>query len=310
MCSRRFASWRRSEINHSMTCQDFDQVWNELLDAETAGACGAPDDAPIGRSPSDREQAAREHAANCPTCLLGQARYELLRQALRCWRLAPRPASSAPADLVERILAVVPRSFGSSSLPIVQTRLGTRRRRLGLPLGAAIAAVAAVLILFTMPITWDRKLPDVGNTPRGVMNQRSNISGLAPSLSRRQRGRPDLSASVAGATAATWDLAVTASEPAARLGRGVLVAATQTRIGSSGRSQTEPPDAGLPSIPSLLQGLPDSPPGSALLQEVGDSLSATVRPLSSTARQAFGFLRAPSLEKNDNRISPPASKGA
>jgi hypothetical protein len=301
-----------------MTCQDFHRVWNELLDTETAVTGGTSIDALAGGSSSDREQATREHAASCPACLQGQARYELLRQALRSWSLAPRPASSAPVDLVERILSVVPASFGSLTLPIGQSRPATKRWRIGLPPGATIAAVAAVLILFAVPITWERKRLDVGKASRGAMNQRSSISRPSSSLSGHQRGRPGLSASLAGATAATWDLAVTASEPAARLGRGVLGAATQTQIEHSNRFPTGPPSAGpaesiaagLPSIPSLFQGLPDPAPGSALLQEVGDSLSATVRPLSSTARQAFGFLRAPLLEKNDNRISPPASKGA
>ncbi len=286
-----------------MTCQTFDQIWNELLDAETAGTRRAPSDAVAGGSTSDREQAVREHAASCPSCLQCQARYELLRQALRSWSLAPRPASSAPADLVERILAAVPASFGSSTLPIGQTRPVTKYWRSGLPLYAAIATVAAVLVVIVVPINWERRRLDVGRASRSLRNQ-------SPVLSGHQRGHADLSASLAGATAATWDLAVTASEPAARLGRGMLGAAHQARIEGTGYSPTGPPAAGFPSIPSIFQGLPDSPPASALLQGVGDTLSATVRPLSSTARQAFGFLRAPSLEKNDNRISPPVSKGA
>lgn len=301
-----------------MTCQDFDQVWNDLLDAEPAGARGSPNEALAGRLISDREQASREHAASCPTCQQRQASYERLRQALRTWSLVPRPASSAPADLVERILAAVPASLGSSTLPIGQTQPAIRHWRTRLWLGAAIAAVAAVLILLVVPITWERKRLDVGHTPHGALHQPSSVSGPSPSLARHQRSRPGLSASLESATAATWDLAVTASEPAARLGRGVLGSATPPPIENSGRSGSEPLAtgssdsiaAGLPSIPSLFQSLPDSPPVSALLQAMGDSLSATVRPLSSTARQAFGFLRAPSLEKNDNRISPPVSKGA
>ena len=231
------------------------------------------------------------------------------------WSLAPRPASSAPADLVERILAAVPASFGSSTLPIGQTKPATKHWRIGLPLGAAIAAAAAVFVLVVVPITWERKRLDAGQArvandqPSGVSGPRVSGKSTAALTSRRRwRARPR--------RPGTWRSPRRSPPPG--WAAACSVAATEARIESSGRSRSEPPAAGpgesiaagLPSMPSLFQGLPDSPPGSALFQEVGDSLSATVRPLSSTARQAFGFLRTPSLEKNDNRISPPASKGA
>ncbi len=116
---------------------------------------------------------------------------------------------------------------------------------------------------------------------------------------------------LADATEATWDLARTTSAPAARLGHQVLMAATSaqdsTGTGSTGAGG---PRLGLDALAPILRVVPDSTPASELIQRVGDGLSASVRPLSSSARQAFGFLRTPSLGKPDNPINLPASKGA
>jgi hypothetical protein len=123
-----------------------------------------------------------------------------------------------------------------------------------------------------------------------------------------------LSEALADATAATWNLAWTASEPAARLGRHVLESATRVEIssqpGESAADLAGPAYQGLDSLASVLPAVPQPPPGSALLQQVGDGLSATFRPLSFTARRAFRFLRMPSLERTDNGpIHLTASKG-
>ena len=160
-----------------MTCQTFDQVWNELLDAETAGARERPttllrEARPriVSRPPASTRRAvppvcsARPGMSFCARpCAPGVSRLVRPRRLRQTWssgfsrRFQPR--------------------FGSSTLPIGQPKPATRHWRIGLPLGAAIAAVAAVLILFVVPITWDRKRLDVGHAPRGAMNQPSGVSG-------------------------------------------------------------------------------------------------------------------------------------
>ena len=107
-----------------------------------------------------------------------------------------------------------------------------------------------------------------------------------------------MSEALADATAATWDLARTTSEPAARLGRQVLESATRVEDAITPGSIRAPilpvpRTPALTRLPRSCRSSPQPPPGSALLQQVGDGLSASVRPLSSTARQAFGFLRIP-----------------
>jgi hypothetical protein len=302
-----------------MNCHDFDQIWNELLDAETASVdrrATAIKTRAGPRSPADRELAAREHAVGCSTCRLAQVKYETLRQALRAWNLESRPSSAPSTDLVERFLAAVSPSVDSHSRAIDRTDRASRSWRIGLPLGLAVAVAAAVLALVISPIRWDLKRHDGGGARQGVMNQPGKLAGrsLSPSLSSRRAGLHGLSDSLADATAATWDLARSTSEPAARLGRQVIGAASQAQdlsgAGTPAADPTEPFGSGLVSLPSVLRGDSESPPGSTLLHDVGDRLSASIRPLSSTARQAFGFLRTPSLEKNEHRISQPASKGA
>ena len=74
-----------------MSCDDFEQRWNELLDT-----C-----APVA---TDRERALLAHAAVCATCREVAERYQGLRRALSAWGPPPAPAGSA-----ERILAAVER---------------------------------------------------------------------------------------------------------------------------------------------------------------------------------------------------------
>lgn len=81
-----------------------------------------------------------------------------------------------------------------------------------------------------------------------------------------------LTAAVADATLATLDLARSASAPAARVGSEVLGAAAE-------------PSAS-PELPELLP----PPPASAVLHDLSDRINASVRPISGSARHAFGFL--------------------
>ena len=286
-----------------MNCQDCDQIWNEILDAESLSRARVT----TGLEPSpqllaEREQAACTHALGCSRCRQVQANYQTLRRALRAWVSSARPEMTLSPALVERIVAE--QKTGSSRR--------ARRWRAALPLGAAVAAVACLIALVLAPLPWRPERVSPGSD-RGRPPGPASGSALRPS--NRPSDSRVLSEALADATAATWDLARTTSEPAARLGRQVLASATQveypTRAGASAADPAGSSYPGLDSLTGVLPVVPQAPPGSALLQQVGDGLSASVRPLSSTARQAFGFLRIPSLEKTDNSpLHQPASKGA
>jgi len=288
-----------------MNCQDCDQIWNELLDAESLSRPRvATDLEPSPRLLAEREQAACTHALGCSRCRQVRAKYETLRRALCAWVSTARPEMTLSPALVERILAE--QKAGSS-------RRATRwRAALPLGAGAAVAAVACLIALVLAPLPWRLERVSAGSDHG---RQAGPASGSALRSSDRPSDSRVLSAALADAIAATWDLARTTSEPAARLGRQVLENPTQVdNTSGAGSSDAGPADSSYPGLDSLAGVLPDvplAPPGSALLQQVGDGLSESVRPLSSTARQAFGFLRIPSLEKIDNNsLHQPASKGA
>jgi hypothetical protein len=114
---------------------------------------------------------------------------------------------------------------------------------------------------------------------------------------------------LADATAATWELARTTSEPAARLGREVLDATGVTQGATTASAPDESAGPDLLPLSSMLRVVPNSP-APAFIQELEDRLATSVRPLSSSARQAFGFLRTPALGKQKGTNSSPASKGA
>lgn len=286
-----------------MNCQDCDQLWNQLLDAEPlAGPRAATGLEPSLRLLAERERAACTHALGCPRCRLVRARYETLRKALRAWLSSARPEPSSSPVLLEKILAEQ------------KTRLSRRamRWRAGLPLGAAVAAVACLFAILMAPLPWrlEQVSPASGRGQPAVPP-----SELIRRPANRQAESRVLSEALAAATAATWDLARTTSEPAARLGRQMLESVIQgessARAEASAGDPNGSPYPGLDSLAAVLPVVSQGAPGSALFQQVGEGLSASVRPLSSTARQAFGFLRIPSLEKTDNSpIHQPASKGA
>ena len=198
-----------------MNCQDCDQIWNQLLDAEPLSrARVATGVEPSPQLLAEREQAACTHALGCPRCRLVRARYETLRRALRVWVSSARPKMTLSPALVERILAE--QKTGSSRR--------ARRWRAALPLGAAVAAVACLIALVLAPLPWrlERVSPGID---RGRPAGRASGSALRPS--NRQADSRVLSEALADATAASWDLARTTSEPAARLGRQVLESATR-----------------------------------------------------------------------------------
>src|SRR4051812_34797349 len=76
----------RAGLN-SMQCVDFEQIWNEQLDAREGAS-------------AEVERALEAHAAGCPACRAVAARYQTLRQIVRV--LDPPPAP--PADFAGRFL--------------------------------------------------------------------------------------------------------------------------------------------------------------------------------------------------------------
>ncbi|WP_165250546.1 hypothetical protein [Paludisphaera soli] len=255
-----------------MNCRDFDQVWNQLLDAESGRRLG-------GVPTLDREAGLREHAEACPSCRLRHRQFEALRAALRSWSARPLPAPADAAASADRILEAVasaPPSLAASRA----SSPGRLARRAGLfaLAGAGAAAAAAFLAI---------PRPDPG---RPV--------GRPPASSATATASSELRAAVADARDASWRLARTASEPAARLGLAMLdasLAAGDAATSGGGSPFAEP-------IPAF-DASSFRPP---LLDHVGDYAAAGVRPLSDTARQAFGFLRSPTLA-NPAAPPPPAT---
>jgi hypothetical protein len=160
-------------------------------------------------------------------------------------------------------------------------------------------------------------------TPSSVLESQRDRSGAGRSAPALADGVAFHDA-LAAATSATWDFALSASEPAARIGRDVVDATNQEAPTSSDPSSDrvledggEPRGEGGPASPGFAVPMPGFTPivsdpavaGAALLG-LGDRLAAGVRPLSSTARHAFSFLFGPSRDSSGPRSSPPAAKGA
>jgi hypothetical protein len=285
-----------------MTCRDFERGWNELLDAggPAIGAVESSGPSPsvprlavtvsmsMSTSTSELERTLRDHAADCPACREVATRYQLLHRALGAWSGA-RPA--APVELADRILAA---AQGRAS-----SRWGAGMRsarpfwRIGVPL--VTAAAAALALVFVRPMIDDPR-PDRRTTVP------PNFSG--PGTALADTGA--LNAALADATAATWDLARSASEPAARISRQVLDAAT----GPEATSTDDGSGSFSVYVSSYVPTAPDSAAASAMLRQMSDRLATSVGPLSTTARHAFGFLVVPTFAKPEVRQVPPAAKGA
>ncbi len=257
------------------------------------------------------------HAADCPACRPIAARYQTLRQATRAWRLPP----AAPAELVHQILSAMDHQNSDAR------RSATRQVRpfslvhgdnVRVISGLAATVLVCAAILGTL-------IPKINSGFRTINpDDVKRIPGGEHHAIRGMRADPDgppaLDRALAEATSATWDLARSASEPAARIGREVLDVTAR-----SGRPTVERPvdpsmtasagtSGGLGnlsvSFPSLDPLGSDAAEASALLQQVGDHLSAGVQPLSSTARHAFGFLLGPPAARAGSRPVGSTSSGA
>jgi hypothetical protein len=288
-----------------MTCREFERRWNELFDAEVASVGRtAANAAQPGAAMAERERALLDHAAECAACRLVASRYQALRRALRHWE----PPPAAPAGLADRILTEI-ESRRTSGWPVYAA---VKRERLW-PIFAALASTAAAaaisaFILNQVNVRMRSNGPAFGLHPTPVETRhRDSTDSETRSVDARA-----LDSALADATSATWDLARSASEPAARLSRHVLDVATgPERDPARPAAGAEPiAIAATVSVPSLDALAADTAAAGAMLQQVGDRLATGVRPLSDSARHAFGFLLGPALAKPEVPVNPPAQKGA
>jgi hypothetical protein len=224
-----------------MNCREFQDGWDEMLDARSA-------------PPADLERALESHASACPRCGVLSARYQVLSQAIATLR-PPAPS----AESIERLYRLtVP-----STPPVIPIgRPKSRTRRL-----ATMAVAASAFALAWLGGDWWPSGKPAGPRP--------------PGTSIRVAPRRALGAALAEATEATLDLAREASVPASRIGREVL---DLGRLTTSGLDL--PPKLADKARPTVEA---DSP-APDLLKAVGERVGAGVRPLSGSARHAFGFL--------------------
>jgi len=292
-----------------MTCCEFERKFNELLDGEGEAAARARAAAPTTRSrpvATDLEHALIDHASRCPACHEVAARYQILRRALHAWNSPP----VAPADLVDRILLADANADApaASAWAVVGKRKRERLWPIVLTTWGVSVAAACMFGLVNSLLERERHNRPMPPTrlvgPADELHSVRGQSGVRPADSRV------LNDALAEATRATWDLAFSASEPAARISRQMLDAATAPeRVpGDSailGRAATV--SVTMPALNSLA---PDPSAAKAMLQEVGDRLASGVGPFSRTARHAFGFLLGPAPAKLEGRNTRPAAKGA
>jgi hypothetical protein len=303
-----------------MNCRDFQRQWDELLDTEAApaglhhaGASPASESSP--RPPvEDWEEALLAHAAGCETCRQLAARYQAFRHALRAWIRTPPPS----VDLTERILVAASAPAGSTWAVVTAPARRPRPWRLVASVAAAAMAVALLLRVIHPLVQSPRpdRRPVVGPVAVEDSDRRHSVS----SPETGPNDHRGLQRAVAEATSATWDLAWSASEPAARISRDILDATLEGQAfqpdaprSENARSELRlgPAEAGVVApVSILIPQAPDAATASAVLQQVGDHLAAGVRPLSSSARHAFGFLLGEPPDRPGLRGKRSPAKGA
>jgi hypothetical protein len=285
-----------------MTCRDFERKWNELIDAEAAiversTARAAAPDAAL----SVRSRVLLDHAAECPGCGRKAAQYRTLQSAIR----ACGPPPAAPAGLADRILSELEAPTASAWPVYAIARRASPRIRVKLSILTAGIAACLVALFVRGRMMPTRPVQVLHPTPALSHGDQSADAKSVPVVYH------GLSTALADATAATWDLARSASLPAARISRQVIEAATGPEESSppvqDSRTNATRVSVSVPSVDSLA---PDSAAAAAVLQQVGDRLASGVRPLSTTARHAFGFLLGSTPVKPEVRNNPPSDKGA
>ena len=261
-----------------MNCRDFDRIWNQSLDADRPGASPGP------AWPS-LERDLREHAESCPSCRVRHHRFETLRQALDAWTGRPQLRPAPSPGSADRIIAALVRPEPARG----------GRRRIVRPRVAAFALASAAAA--GLAVVGPRLLEPKPTTDAPA----SSAAPASPSLKRGLLG-----AAVGDATAASWELALLASEPAARLGKEMIDASFDADADADA-DLFPPADTPTATDVPVLDADSFSPD---LINQMGGLLAEGVRPLSTSARRAFGFLRAPNTEKPQRPVRPSAGKGA
>lgn len=200
------------------------------------------------------------HAESCPACRTREAGFERLSRALRAWE-----PPAAPAGLAERVLA----AWAHRPAP---RRWASAPARQALLLASAAALLAASVI--GLRGVWIAGRPPA---PREVV-ARESVRPLADSL--------------ADATSATLELAWATSEPAARVGLGVIDGALRPEE----------------RLNVLALPLPSESPSRAL-RGVGHRMQAGAAVFSGSIRQAFGLRIGASDPEPDPRPGPAGPAG-
>jgi hypothetical protein len=171
-----------------MNCREFEQSWNELLDAQSPGV-------------SELERSLEAHASVCGECRAVSSRYQMLRQAVSAWTPPPAPS----AESLERLYAL---TVPSTTLTIPVRRSPLRH---WVPLGMAAA-------LFGLAwLGWSARFS--GPLPE---DSAPASNPVPPIVTHRDPRKWPLGAALAKATKATIDLALEASAPATRISREIF----------------------------------------------------------------------------------------
>lgn len=183
-----------------------------------------------------------------------------------------------------RLDTVIDRWSGSIASPpgladrIVNAALNDRRPFSFVALhGRALLAAAALLLIA------------LGLGVRHSLNARR--AGEIPVATATTAPPPPLQDAFAAATTATLDLARRTSEPATRVGSRVIARAK------------------FPASPELSLSVPIRP-ASDMISALGDDVNRGVKPLSGSARSAFGFLLAPWPRDDKGGAAERAGQGA
>ena len=285
----------------SITCREFERQWNELLDAWRRGpTCG---------SRSDRAATIRArlmaHAAGCVTCREKAAKYEALRSAILAVGPAAR-AGRAGGPNSDRARGPATTSAWPVHATDRRPARWTRGRRDGIGRRVARGLVLIVIVLGPSEAQRARRSCCIRDRSKSTVIGGSNRRPHPARLPRAQHGvgrcdRGDAGSRSGGIRASGAD-----RPPGHRCG-------SQARAGlrpyGTGRRRADS-IAMVVSVPSLDALAPDPAAAAAMWHQVGDGLADGVRPLTSTARHAFGFLLGPAQVKPELRNNPPADKGA
>jgi hypothetical protein len=166
-----------------MNCREFEERWNEILDARSVGL-------------PEIERDLEAHAARCESCQAISARFQVLRQAVAAW--GPAPTLSADALLRIRRATVAPRP----------------RRSLGLWARIAIPLAAAAAILGTVGVWNSRRAEHDTPISESPITSLSTTRPIESALERATTATIDLAREASAPAARIGRDVLTPKEPA------------------------------------------------------------------------------------------------